>query len=144
MKFKKNSGKKSKKIVSSIILYIASAVTAIAGIALLVNNVIMYNKNVASYVEQGYQKSTVTEQLIPGQLIPGVLEPIGLYLGIAFILLAAAIVNRKISNYIASVTEIKNEEPVLEVTSENVSENDGNSEEEISKEVQGTESTEAV
>jgi len=144
MKFKKNSGKRSKKIVSSIILYIASAVTAIAGIALLVNNVIMYNKNVASYVEQGYEKSTVTEQLIPGQLIPGVLEPIGVYLGIAFVLLAAAIINKKISNYIASITEIKNEEPVLEVTSENVSGNDGNSEEEISKEVQGTESTEAV
>lgn len=128
MKFKKKSGKKSKKVVSSIVLYIASAVTAIAGIALLVNNVILYNKNVASYVSQGYQQSTVTEQLIPGQLIPGVLEPIGLYLGLAFVLLGAAIINKKISNYIASVTEIK-----TEIT-----------EDETSEEVQNTESIEAV
>lgn len=60
------------------------------------------------YVSQGYSVDTVAAQLLPAQLIPGVLEPIGMMYGIAFVLIAAGVMNNKLSK----VLEMSAEAPV--------------------------------
>jgi hypothetical protein len=124
---------KEKKPISSIILYVAASVTGILGIALLINNVILYYKNVTQYVAQGYAVETVTGQLIPSQLLPGVFEPLALYGGIALLLVAAAIINQKVSKCLAALTEkeicenavyVKAEEPAEEPVKAPVVESD--------------------
>lgn len=60
------------------------------------------------YVSQGYSVDTVAQQLVPAQLIPGVLEPIGIMYGIAFVLIAAGVMNNKLSK----VLEMSAEAPV--------------------------------
>lgn len=98
MKLKdKNMSKKSGKFTVSTALYIVASVVALAGVALLVNNVILFRDTVNQYVAQGYPVTTVIKQLIPAQLLPGVFEPIGIYGGIAFILLGAGMINKKVS-----------------------------------------------
>ncbi|MFL0197441.1 hypothetical protein ACJDU8_18000 [Clostridium sp. WILCCON 0269] len=106
MKFKgKNVSKKSGRFSSSIVFYIAGIVTALLGIALLVNNIILFRKTLNQYVAQGYSASVVLQQLIPSQLLPGIFEPIGVYGGIAVILMGIGIVNRKFSKYLTKVYE---------------------------------------
>ena len=95
---------KEKKLISSIVFYIAAIVTAIIGTGLLINNVILYSKNVAQYVAQGYAVDTVISQLLPSQLIPGVCEPIALYGGMALLLVAAGIINKKVSRCLEKLT----------------------------------------
>ena len=83
--------------------FIASIV-AIAGTALLVDNIFIFKTAVAQYITQGYTSSVILESLIPSQLVPSILEPIGLYGGIAFILLGLGIVNTKISKLTAGLS----------------------------------------
>lgn len=124
MKIKeKNTMKKSKKSGICAIFYIAAAITAIVGIALLVNNVLLYKSMVTQYVAQGYTLAVVTKQLIPSQLLPGIFEPVGIYGGIAFLLLGVGIINNKISKYLVpstkgeicnSIADVQNIEPAEE------------------------------
>ena len=116
---------KEKKLISSIVFYIAAIITAIIGTGLLINNVILYSKNVAQYVAQGYAMDTVINQLLPSQLIPGVCEPIALYGGMALLLVAAGIINKKVSKCLEKLTvnEVIPEEVVqAETTSEEIPE----------------------
>ncbi|WP_411682001.1 hypothetical protein [Clostridium thailandense] len=104
MKLKnKNMLIKSEKSSLSIALYAAASTVAVLGIALLIDNIFIFKKAVDQYVAQGYPSATVIKQLLPSQLLPGIFEPIALYGGIAFILLGLAIVNKKVSKYLAAV-----------------------------------------
>ena len=77
MKFKsKGISKKPGRLSSCIVFYIAALVTALMGIVLLVNNVIMFRKTVNQYVAQGYSANIVLEQLVPSQLLPGIFQVI--------------------------------------------------------------------
>ena len=87
----KNVSKKSEKSVISIMLYVVASVVAIVGVALLVNNVFLYKTNFNQAVAQGYSAATVRNALITSQLLPGIFEPIGIYGGIAFLLLGVGI-----------------------------------------------------
>lgn len=101
MKLEKNKDQKSTKAVSSNVFYIIALIVAIAGIALLVNNIILFKQTVAQYVSQGYTSASVTKQLIPSQLLPDIFNTIGLYGGISAVLFAAGIINTKVSNVLA-------------------------------------------
>lgn len=89
--------KKSKRPAASNILYVTSIVVTIIGIAYLVTNIVLFQKNVAQYVAQGYPTATVISGLLPSQLLPGIYEPIAVYGGIALILFGAGMINQKIS-----------------------------------------------
>lgn len=104
----KNLSKETKKFSISIILYVAAIVVALVGVALLTNNIILFRKTVAQYVSQGYTAATVTSQLIPSQLIPGIFEPVAMYGGIAIILLAAGIINKKVSKCLTYLDKTAN------------------------------------
>lgn len=95
MKLKRKE--RSRHPISSIVLYIVSALTALIAIAFLVNNVILFKNNVSQYVAQGYSSAEVIQQLLPAQLLPGIFEPIAVYGGIAFILLGVGIINQKVT-----------------------------------------------
>lgn len=100
MEFKsKGVSKKSGKLSSCIVFYIAALVTALMGIVLLVNNVIMFRKTVNQYVAQGYSANIVLEQLVPSQLLPVIFQCIGLYGGIACVLIGIGIINKKLSRF---------------------------------------------
>ncbi|MFT8316220.1 MAG: hypothetical protein ABF633_18500 [Clostridium sp.] len=115
---KKNKVEKSKKVVSSIILYVAAVFVALIGVGLLVENIVVYNITLAHYLTQGYSAATVKQQLILSQLLPSILSSIGIYGGIAFILVAAAIINTKLSK------QITKDEVLNKVDEENILEND--------------------
>lgn len=100
----KNAQGKSKKFSISTVLYVIASIVAIAGTALLVDNIFIFKTAVAQYITQGYTSSVILESLIPSQLVPSILEPIGLYGGIAFILLGLGIVNTKISKLTAGLS----------------------------------------
>jgi hypothetical protein len=107
MKLKdKNVSKKSRKFSISIVLYIVASVVALVGVTSLVNNIFLFRDSVNQYVAQGYPVATVIKQLIPSQLLPGIFEPIAVYGGIAFILLGAGIVNKKVSKCLILLTKV--------------------------------------
>jgi hypothetical protein len=107
MKLKdENVSKKSRKCSISIVLYIVASIIALAGVALLVDNIFIFRKAVNEYVTQGYAIDVVYKQLIPSQLLPGIFEPIAVYGGIAFILIGISKLNKKISKYLVLLTEI--------------------------------------
>lgn len=107
MKLKdKNVCEKSRKFSISIVLYIVASVVALAGVALLVNNVFLFRDTVNQYVAQGYPVATVIKQLIPSQLLPGIFEPVAVYGGIAFVLLGAGIINKKVSKCLILLTKV--------------------------------------
>lgn len=89
--------KKSKRPAGSNVLYVASIVVAIIGIAYLATNIVLFQNDVAQYVAQGYPAATVVSGLLPSQLLPGIYEPIAVYGGIALILFGAGMINQKIS-----------------------------------------------
>lgn len=99
--------KKSKKISVSKILNAAALVVAILGIASLVNNIYLFKQAVSQYVAQGYSTATVTKQLLLSQLLPGIFEPIALYGGISIVLLAASMINKKISKCLELLIPVK-------------------------------------
>ncbi|MBK5244720.1 MAG: hypothetical protein JJE18_06810 [Eubacteriaceae bacterium] len=108
MKFnEKNVPEKSKKNSGSLLLYIAGAIVAVFGVALLIDNIMLFNSNVNQYVTQGYAAADVIKQLMPAQLLPGIFEPVALYGGIALLLFAAGFINQKVSSALTLLTEAK-------------------------------------
>ncbi|MCB2294106.1 hypothetical protein LGK95_11305 [Clostridium algoriphilum] len=101
----KNGSKKLGKSAISIVLYIIAAIVAIMGVALLVNNIYLFKNTVSQYVAQGYAAATVKKELMTSQLLPGIFEPVGVYGGIAFLLLGVGIVNKKVSNCLRLLTK---------------------------------------
>lgn len=98
MKFEsKRVSKKSSKFSSWTAFYIAALVTLLVGIALLVNDIILFRKTVNQYVAQGYSANVVLGQLVPSQLLPGIFQFVGLYGGIVCILIGIGIINKKLS-----------------------------------------------
>ena len=94
----KKVSKKSKESSITIIMYVVASVVALIGVALLVNNIILFKSTVSQAVAQGYDIATVRKALLTSQLLPGMFEPIGIYGGIAFLLLGVGKVNKKVSN----------------------------------------------
>jgi len=92
----KNVSNKLGKSTISTVMYIVGAVVAVVGVALLINNILLFKNTVTQYVAQGYAASTVIKELITSML-PQIFEPIGVYGGIAFILFGVGIVNKKVS-----------------------------------------------
>lgn len=115
----KNLSKKSGKFTISIVLYIVASIVAIVGVALLVNNIFLFKNTVSQYVAQGYSAQTVINELMTSQLLPGIFEPVAVYGGIAFLLLSAGKINKKVTKCLTLLTkaEVYNdiiEESVLE------------------------------
>ena len=107
MKLKdENVSKKSRKCSISIVLYVVASIIALAGVALLVDNIFIFRKAVNDYVAQGYAIDVVYKQLIPAQLLPGIFEPIAVYGGIALILLGISKLNKKISKCLVLLTKV--------------------------------------
>lgn len=123
----KNVSEKSMKSTISIVLYVAAAVVALVGIALLINNINLFKNTVNQYVAQGYAAADVTKQLIPSQLIPGIFEPIGIYGGIAFALLGIGIANKKVSK---CLIQLNNTDVCCNTVEESISEENTVNEEE--------------
>ncbi|WP_368491093.1 hypothetical protein [Clostridium sp. BJN0013] len=128
MKFKgKSAFEKSGKFSSWIAFYIAALVTALVGIALLVNNIILFRKTVNQYVAQGYSANIVLEQLVPSQLLPGIFEFIGVYGGIVCILIGIGIINKKFSKLFGKLyncdNSLEEDMPEQEVIEVNQAEN---------------------
>lgn len=106
MKLKeKNTPKKSRIAAGSIVLYGAFSVVALIAIAILINNILLYNNTVSHYVDQGYPAADVVKQLLSSQLLPGIFEPVAVYGGIAFILLGIGMVNQKVSKCLLLLTK---------------------------------------
>jgi hypothetical protein len=87
---------KSKKSISTIVFFVSAAIVAILAITYLISNVMLFQKVVNQYVEQGYQKAEVVSQLVQS-LISEIVQPIAIMGGIAVLLFAAGIINDKIS-----------------------------------------------
>lgn len=127
----KNMPKKSKKLSISIVLNVAASVIALVGVALLVNNIILFRNTVSGYVSQGYAAAAVLNQLIPSQLLPGIFEPVAVYGGIAIALLGVGIANKKVSQCLMLLNK---EDACNDVIEENI----------IEQNVSDTENTEAI
>ena len=121
IKNKKVSGK-SKKSRFSIVMYVVASLVALIGVALVVNNIFLYKSTVSQAVTQGYAIATVRKALLTSQLIPGMAEPIGLYGGIAFLILGVGIVHKKVSNCLIFLTKFEVEHDIIEenIVGENV------------------------
>lgn len=89
--------KNSKTPVSSIIMYIISGIIGLIGAKNIYTVITAFKDAVKQYIAQGYPVAEVNKILVSQQLIPGILEAIGIYFGIAFILLCAGIINNKLS-----------------------------------------------
>lgn len=112
-----NSSKKSGKFIFSTVLYIVASIVAIIGVALLVNNIVLFKNTVSQYVAQGYSAQTVINELRTSQLLPGIFEPVAVYGGIAFLLLGAGKINKKVSKCLTLITKV---EVFNDVTEENI------------------------
>lgn len=119
---------KNKKFSISIFLYIAAVIVALIGVALLVNNILLFKNALTQYVGQGYSAATVRKQLIPSQLIPGIFQPVAVYGGIAFLLLCAGIINKKVSTCMSILTKDTSEE-IINVEEQDMSKHKDNMEE---------------
>lgn len=89
--------KNSKTPVSSIIMYIISGIIGLIGAINIYTVINAFKDAVKQYIAQGYPAAEVNKILVSQQLIPGILEPIGIYFGIAFVLICAGIINNKLS-----------------------------------------------
>ena len=153
MKLRKtNVSKETKKSTLSIVMYISASIVALLAVSLLINNFILFNNNVAMYVDQGYTSNDVVKQLIPSMLLPGIFEAIAVYGGIALVLLAAGLINQKISKclILLTKTDASNEAAQDSMLVDNISEAEEESENneddnvEVTKELnEATEATEA-
>ena len=110
----KHLSKKSGKFIISTVLYVVASLVAIIGVALLVNNVFLFKNTVSQYVAQGYSAQTVINELMTSQLLPGIFEPVAVYGGIAFILLAAGKINKKVSKCLTLLTKVEVYNDVIE------------------------------
>jgi hypothetical protein len=102
---KTNVSKKTKRSTISIVMYISASIVALLAVSLLIDNIILFNNNVAMYVDQGYPANVIVKQLIPSMLLPGIFEPIAVYGGIALVLLAAGLINQNISKCLILLTK---------------------------------------
>ncbi|WP_050740896.1 hypothetical protein [Acetobacterium bakii] len=89
----------NKKNSLSIALYIGGIIVAIMGVALLITTVKYYSDTYTQAVAAGYDAAQVSAQLLPSQLLPGVFQAIGVYGGIALILICMGTIYQKVSNY---------------------------------------------
>ncbi|MBU3189383.1 hypothetical protein K9O30_09755 [Clostridium bowmanii] len=110
----KNVSKKLSKSTFSTVMYVFAAVAGVFGIALLINNMILFKSTVSQAVAQGYAIATVKKALLTSQLIPGIIEPIGTYGGIALILLGVGKVNKKVSKCLSLLTKVEVGTDVIE------------------------------
>jgi len=99
-----NVKKVSKKSAISITLFVAAIVVAILGVALLVVNIYLYKTSFSQAVAQGYAAATVRKALITSQLLPGILQPIGIYGGVALLLLGLSKISDKVSKCLMVLT----------------------------------------
>lgn len=107
--------KKAKKSKSALFLYAAAILIFAVGTTSLVLTITTYTKTVAQYVAQGYPAALVTSELIPATLIPGILQAVGLYWGIAFVLFGLAVVSKKLQALLpAPVVESIQIEDIME------------------------------
>lgn len=90
-----NQTAKAKLAKGTLFLYASACAILAIGIASLYNHVSYFNTMVAQYVEQGYPQSEVLAQLMPSQFLPVVYQTISLNLGIALVLVAAAMIYQK-------------------------------------------------
>ncbi len=117
----KNLSEKSKIAKGSIVLFVVAIVVAIIGVASLVTNVIVFRTTIASYVTQEAQGATAAQvsaaskQLISSQLLPAIFNSIGVYFGLAFVLLGAGMINDKITKGLKLVSKNNSVEEVEEV-----------------------------
>ncbi|WP_193564905.1 hypothetical protein [Clostridium estertheticum] len=111
----------SKKSAFSILLFISAIIVAILGVALLVDNIYLYNTSFAQAVTQGYPVATVRKTLMTSQLLPGIFQPIAMYGGIALLLVAVGKTSDKISKYLTILTK---KEICDDVTHENCADQD--------------------
>jgi hypothetical protein len=107
MNLKENNGiGKQRKNKVTKALYIAAAVIAVFGVAMLADNIYIFKSTLNQYAAQGYPLKTVLAGLLPQQLLPGIFEPIALYGGIACALFGIGSINKKLlADRIASETE---------------------------------------
>ncbi|MFT5873038.1 MAG: hypothetical protein ACI8WT_001980 [Clostridium sp.] len=139
----KNVSEKSGKSSISIVMYAVASVVAIIGIALLVNNILLFKSTVNQYVAQGYTAATVTTELLKSQLLPGIFEPVAVYGGIAFVLLGVGIVNKKVSKCLMLLTKVEDCNNTIEESL--VEQNDAYVENvETTETIEGTEEIETV
>jgi len=89
-------------------LYIGGIIVAIMGIALLFTTVKYYNDTFTQAVAAGYDAAQVSAQLMPSQLLPGVFQAIGVYGGIAMMMLSMGMIYQKVANHMkqANMNEI--------------------------------------
>jgi len=93
----------NKLYTSTRIIYAAAVLVILIGIALLVDNIMLFKNTVALYVAQGYPSAEVIKQLLPSQLLPGIFEPVAIYGGVAAVLFCAGIINQKLSHLLVSI-----------------------------------------
>jgi len=89
----------NKKNPISLTLYIGGVIVAIMGLAVLVTNIKLYSDTYAQAIAMGYDPAQVTAQLLPSQLLPGVFQAIGLYGGIAMLLVCTGLIYQKVAIY---------------------------------------------
>lgn len=112
MKFMgKEKSKKSKRVVSSTVLYVTGIVVAVFGVALLVTNIVYFKSLLSQYVSQGYSAATVAKQLVPSQLLPAIFNSVGIYGGLAVLLIGAGIINEKVTK-VSETSEISEVEEI--------------------------------
>ncbi|MBX4260163.1 hypothetical protein KTC96_03605 [Clostridium estertheticum] len=116
-----NVKNESKKSAFSILLFISAIIVAILGVALLVDNIYLYNTSFAQAVTQGYPVATVRKTLMTSQLLPGIFQPIAMYGGIALLLVAVGKISDKVSKYLTVLTK---KEICDDITHENCEDQD--------------------
>ncbi len=110
----KNTTDKSKASGISILMNIAALVVLLVGIAVLISNVVLFNKAVEQYVSQGIPADLVRRELFLSQLLPSILESF-LYFAGAFILFGIGVLNNKLSRFLAIIDETKGQSEVVKV-----------------------------
>lgn len=109
MQNEKKVPEKSKRVVGSIVLYVAASVVALIAVALMINNILLFKNMVTNYVAQGYPASEVTKQLVPSQLLPGIFEPVAVYGGIAVLLMGAGMIYQKVAKFTVLPVEVESD-----------------------------------
>lgn len=100
---------KSKKHISTIVMYVGAIIVGLTAIAFLVNNVLIFNSLVDQYVSQGYSSAEVNKQLLPNQLLPGIFQAI-VYLGVALLLWGAGVINKKVILFVEQTKGVESPE----------------------------------
>lgn len=88
-------GKKIKKSVCSILFFVGAGIVALAGVGLLIINIITLNQSVKSYVDQGGKYATISGE-VTLQMFQGIISSVIMYFAIAAVLVGIGIVNQKI------------------------------------------------